>query len=172
MDDWGSSLTIVHRWFSPKYIGLVVFCVFWDGFLVFWYSMAFTTGAPLVMVLFPLIHLAVGVFLTYATAAGFVNRTRIQVEPDSLTIRHGPMPWPGNRTISSIDIEQLFTKEKVSHGKHGTTITYELHAAVREGGKVKLVSGLDDPDQVLYMEQEIEARLKIQDRPVAGELPR
>jgi hypothetical protein len=35
-----------------------------------------------------------------------------------------------------------------------------------------LVKGLTDADQALYIEQELERHLRIQDQPVAGELPR
>jgi hypothetical protein len=31
------------RWFTPSVIFLVFFCIAWDSFLIFWYSMAFNS---------------------------------------------------------------------------------------------------------------------------------
>ena len=64
------------RWFSLKYLFLLCFVIAWDGFLLFWYSMAFGSGdAPWIMFVFPIAHLAVGIVLTYTTLAGLFNRT-------------------------------------------------------------------------------------------------
>ena len=37
---------IRRRWFAPMFLFLVFFCVAWDGFLIFWYSVAFGTDSP------------------------------------------------------------------------------------------------------------------------------
>ena len=39
----------------------------------------------------------------------------------------------------------------------------------RDGLRHKLISGLSEPEQALYLEQVIEQRLGLPDRPVAGE---
>ncbi|HAM36277.1 MAG TPA: hypothetical protein DEB40_09455 [Elusimicrobia bacterium] len=167
----GSDLLLVYRWFSLGLFALLFFCVFWDGFLVFWYAMAFSKKAPLLMVLFPLGHLGVGVFLTYVTAAGFVNRTFVRAGTDRLSIRHLPLPWPGQREISRTEIEQLFCSEKIGRTRNGSsTASYQVEALLRGGKRVKLVSGLDKPEQALFIEQKIESYLGIADRPVAGEM--
>ena len=87
-----------------------------------------------------------------------------------LTIRHGPLPWPGNHTLNSADIEQLFCQEKFRQGKHGGSYTYEVHAVLTDGTKKELVSGLDDADQAIFIEQQLEDHLGIEDRRVPGEL--
>src|SRR5690349_11378767 len=61
-------LSVSWRWFTPAAFFLVFFCVAWDGFLVFWYGMAAKQGAPLVFFLFPLIHVSVGVGISYLAA--------------------------------------------------------------------------------------------------------
>jgi hypothetical protein len=69
----GRVLKIRRRWFSLKYVPLAFFCVAWDAFLVFWYAMALgEKGAPWIMVVFPIAHVAVGLGLTYSTLAGFL----------------------------------------------------------------------------------------------------
>jgi hypothetical protein len=168
----GSSMTIDWRWFGAKYVFTAFFCVAWDSFLVFWYGTALKAG-NLVMILFPIAHVAVGVGLTYWTLAGFLNRTRVGATATSLRIEHFPLPWLGNREIATQLIEQLFTKEKISNSNNGTSVTYEVHAILRpDSRRRKLLGGLDDVGQALWIEQSLEGHLGIADEPVAGEVPR
>lgn len=170
MENEGADLVITRRWLSWKYVAMLVFCVFWDGFLVFWYTMAFTKGGPLVMKLFPVLHVAVGVFLTYTTMAGFLNRTRITLNTLELRIKHYPLPWPGNKVVQRQEIEQLFSEKIMHSSRNGLSYTYNLLAVKAGGGSLKLVSGMDKPEDALFLEQKIEGFLGITDRPVAGEM--
>lgn len=89
-----------------------------------------------------------------------------------MIIRHGPIPAWGNRKINPAEIKQVYSREKVSHGKHGPNYSYEMHAATRSGKDIKLLAGLENKEQALYIEQEIERYQRIKDEPVAGEIPR
>lgn len=166
-----SGTRISWRWFTPAALFLAFFCVFWDGFLVVWYGMALAGGAPVAMILFPLIHVAVGVGLTYLTLGMFLNSTTVSVEKGAVVIRHAPLPWPGNRTLGRADVGQLFCAEKVTRGKNGVTVTYEVNVVLKTGKRLAILKGLEQ-DQALYVEQALERQLGIEDRPVAGELPR
>src|SRR5262245_30407928 len=53
-EETGEGLALVRRWYSSKLIFLVFFCAIWDGFLIFWYSMALRPGVPLAMAIFPI----------------------------------------------------------------------------------------------------------------------
>ncbi len=102
------------RWFGPQYIFLAFFCVFWDGFLVVWYSAVLLapSGIDIVAALFPLLHVAAGVSITYTTVAGFLNTTSIEVRGGRLRLTHGPLPWPGRgmgETWDRIKYELLLT---------------------------------------------------------------
>lgn len=96
----GGELFIRLGWFQPVLILLAFFCVVWDGFLVFWYTIALARPAPGNMMwmplLFPLFHVAVGVGLTYYVVAGFLNSTRILIDDEFVRVRHQPIPWRGN----------------------------------------------------------------------------
>ena len=166
----GADLLITYRWFSAGFVFLLFFCLFWDGFLAVWYYLAFVKGGPLGMKLFPLIHVAAGIGLTYFTLAGFVNRTIVRASSGELAIRHLPLPWPGNKVLSRADVEQLFCEEKMSRGRNGTSVAYQVSAVMRGGSRVKLVSGLASPEQALFIEEQIEGFFGIKDRPVAGEM--
>ncbi len=173
VDDRGyDGMRVSWRWFSPKHIGALVFCIAWDSFLLFWYGIALTADAPWIMIVFPIAHVAVGVGMTYATLAGFVNRTDVEVSRARLSIRHGPIPWLGNLDVSGRELTQLYSTEEINRGKNGTTTTYTLNAIDRSGVKRKLLKGLTEIEQVLWLEQALERHLGIEDRPVEGELAR
>lgn len=166
-----SHLSIIRGWFNPAIIFLTIFCVFWDGFMIVWFGIAISQGQwP--MALFGSIHGLVGVGLTYYTIAGYINKTYISVDSRAMTIEHAPLPFGKNKYIRSKDLKQLYSKEKVHHGKNGASFSYEVHAVTATGSKIKIVSGLSNSDQALYIEQEIEKFLKIEDMPVRGEIPR
>lgn len=167
-----NGLVLSYNWFSWTYIALAVFALFWDGFLVFWYSVAFSQDAPWIMFVFPLLHVSVGVGLTYSALAGFYNKTIITVGMGQLSIQHTPFPWPGNRTVQASDLVQLYSEERMTRSNNVTRTTYQLSAISNQNKKIKLLSGLNTPDEVRFFEHQIEEQLGIQDRPVEGEMPR
>jgi hypothetical protein len=170
--DLGADLTIVRRWFGWKFMFLAVFCLIWNGFLVTWYGLALAAEeTPWVMLVFPVLHVAAGVGLTYYTLCGFLNRTELRLGQGRFRLRHGPLPWPGRRDLEASRFEQLYCTEEVRRTKNGTQVTYTLRGNTRDGESLKLLS-LDDKDQALFIEQRVESALGIRDRPVAGEVQR
>lgn len=172
----GGDLVIRRRWFQPaKHLTMLFFCVFWDGFLAFWYSTLLTVdekggGPGLVFYLFPLLHVSVGIGLTYSAIAGLFNTTLVGIRGEDFFVRHGPIPWRGNRTLPARTITQLFCEEKVSRSKDGDMRTYNLSAILEGGQRVALVTGLPTVDQALFLEQTLEERLEIVDVEVGGEI--
>ncbi len=165
------SLEVSWRWFSLKYVPLAFFCIAWDAFLCFWYSMAFRVeGAPWIMIVFPIAHVAVGVGLTYSTLAGFINRTTLRVDSQKFTVQHDPLPWYGEVNVPVGQLDQLYCKENRTSGENGTHYTYQLCAILKDGRKLDLVKNLESPDLAGYLEQQVETWLNIPDREVAGEL--
>ncbi len=171
IDTSSSELHIKRKWFGLTAIGLTIFCVFWDGFMVVWFGIAISQGEWL-MAAFGSIHGLVGIGITYVCIAMYVNTTTIHVAWSELTIRHAPLPWRGNRTLNPRDIQQFFVKERIHRNKNGTRSTYELHALSQSGDDHKLVTGLSSSQQALYLEQQIESYLRLRDVPIEGELHR
>jgi|SRR5688572_33249133 len=166
---------IVRRWWSPVYVFLLFFCAVWNGVLLMFYGVAGAAGAPLLFFLFPLIHVGVGLALTYVTLAGFFNRTTVTAQRDGvLMVRHGPLPWPGKRDFAARDVAQLFVVEKRTHTRDGEPQpSYVLTAQMRNRRRVPVMKVLGAPlEHVLYFEQELERSLGIRDVPVAGEVAR
>jgi hypothetical protein len=170
--DTSLGLSVTWRWIGLQHLFMVFFCVAWDGVLLVWYGAAISQQ-QVQMMLFGSLHAFVGVGITYATLAGLLNRTRVEVRAGVLSIRHSPLPWPGNRELHAREIDQLYCVERIRHSRNSTRVTYELNAIRRRDGRtVKLIGGLDDPQQALFLEQQIEEKLRIEDRPVGGELAR
>lgn len=164
-------LSIIVRWYSPMAFFLLFFSLFWNGFLVVWYSLALSGDGPLMMALFPLLHVGVGVFLAYYTACLFFNKTYIDVDANLLTVVHKPLPWwKGNRKLNTLDIRQLYVKENKSSSKNGTSYTYALRAKMNDGTD-KEVLALDTlpSEQVLELEDKLERFMGINETPVTGE---
>ena len=172
MEQTSGGLLFSYRWFSPAFIFVALFAIVWDCFLVFWYSVATSQDAPLVMFLFPIIHVLVGFGITYYALAGFLNKTFILVGEGKLTIQHVPLPWPGNRVLQASELAQLYSEERVIRTRNGTQLKYQLNAITSENKKVTLLSNLTAPDQVRFLEHKLEEYLGITDVPVEGELPR
>jgi len=168
---FGDSLEIRRRWFGCAAIFLIVFAVFWNGFMIVWHSIAMATGM-FVMSAFGLIHTAVGIGVGYLALAMILNTTTIKVDRGMLTVSHGPLPWPGAKSLPIHEIKQFFCRETVHHGKNGTSYTYEVRYVTQTGSKEKLLTGLSNSDQALFIEQQIERHLGIKDEAVHGELSR
>jgi hypothetical protein len=164
----GERLELSWRWFSWKYLPLAFFCIAWDGFLCFWYSIAFSTGAPWIMIVFPIAHLAIGVGLTYSTLAGFVNSSHVVIDRQVFSVHHGPLPWLGNLQVPVSEVEQLYCIQKP--GKQNSGPTFQLSVILKNGRKKDLLSNLNSPEIGFYMEHQIENWLNISDQPVRGEL--
>lgn len=166
-------LRLSWRWFTMQTLLLLLFCIAWDSFLTFWYGIALTAkNTPWIMVVFPIGHLAVGVGLTYSTIASLFNRSIVEVGLDTLRVRHGPIPWRGNVSLSAEDVVQVFCEESSSRTRSGVSVRYSVNAVLHGNRTVRLLSGLEDRQQALYIEQAIERRLRIPDAVVPGEQPR
>lgn len=168
VDRSGGRCTIYWRWFTPMHLGMLIFCIAWDSFLIFWYSMALGGhGAPCVMIIFPIGHVAVGVGLTYATLAGLFNHTRIELSASQMSITHAPLPWWGNRSIAASQIAQLYC-ERGKSSRNGER-RYVLSIVLRSGTKQKLLS-VNGLDEAKFLERTIEEFYHIVNKAVAGEL--
>ncbi len=169
-----TGLTLELSWFQPQTLFLAGFALFWNGFLVVWYSMAFAglaSGevASVAMLVFPLLHVAVGIGVGYTAVAGFVNKTVVDVGARVLTVRHGPLPWPGNTEVRSHDLDQLFLGMRVERGKNSSRTVYDLKALLKSGRELVVCKGLTDARSARYLEHRVEGWLGLEDRPVAGE---
>jgi hypothetical protein len=157
---------------------LLLFCLFWDSFLVVWYSIGVgvlirgeNMGRVWLMFAFPVLHVAVGVGLTYTVLCGFLNRTVVRVSGGELSVRHGPLPWPGNQRLFTTDIQQLYCTESKRHwNRNDGRRTFDVVIQSKGNDKITLLTGLEELDHGLFVEQQVEQHLKIPDQRVPEEV--
>lgn len=164
-------LRIHYRWYKLQYLFLLFFFIAWDAFLVFWYAIGLADGIW-IMLLFPIVHVAVGIGGTYYVLAGFLNTTTVEVTPSRLLLRHHPLPWlGGNKAIDLHQVTQFYVKEKITKGKNGTQRNYQLrYLDEAKNDKKVFPFGMSmEVEEVQQMERLIEDFLGIRDFYVEGE---
>jgi hypothetical protein len=153
---------------------LIPFCIAWNAFLVGWYSMAVSNGPgggmQIIMLLFPIAHVAVGLGLLYFCLLVLFNRTVVRVSYGELELTHGPLPVPGNHRVPVDEIAQLYIRHEHKQGNQGSTShTYPLIARLKSGQDLKLLPTNSELNVARALEQLVEEHLGIRDEPVAGE---
>lgn len=164
VDTDGGQFRISWRW--QRSLALVVTALF---AAVFAGAMAANADLPRDRGAWTAIAIVAAVFVAialYDYIAHRVNRTEITVSDTTLTISHGPMPYALGQRIARQRIAQLYVEPRSDSG-----ITFGLVAVADAGVRVPLVR-LASVARAFYLEQELEIRLGIEDRPVAGEEPR
>lgn len=156
----GSHIEIVQKWFGWHVILLTPFAMLFGA-----YGLAQLAINPLEenpgFYFLP----ALGIWLMYFAAAGWINRTHIFVSREKIAVRHRPIPSWGNKELDVSSLKQLYVKERpVSGGS-----IYEVRATTHNGRDIKLVGPITS-EQAFYIEQEIEKYVGIEDIPVKGEI--
>ncbi len=177
VENLGGQLTLRWHWFNWHILLVTGFAVFWNGIMFFGFGGAIFSGEADFFAVFPFIlfpHFWVGLAMIYYAISGYINKTTVNVDYDQLTVRHGPLPWWGNRHIEPSHIVQLYSKENRSNYRRNNVWSgnFEVHAILKQGKHQKLLSGLDSSEHALFVEQTIEEHLSIADYPVRGEYGR
>lgn len=127
------------------------------------------------MAIFPLIHVGVGISLTYSTLTGFLNHTTIDLltsattpgrtyrDPDrhgdaTLTVRHAPLPWRGNQRLSATSLRGFTAVEREIRNKQSSKVVYDVAAIDADGRQRTLVKNLSR-DEAEYLGQAFTERL-------------
>jgi hypothetical protein len=146
-------------------------CFLWNSFLVGFYWLALTSGDRFFMwlsVIFCAPHVALGLLFVYATLALFLNRTVIKATSEFITVRHGPLPWWGNRSLPLDELEGLYCYKHTR--KDSVSVWYSVNALTKGAKKVELVTDLHKVAEALFIKQELERWLKIDDGGVRDEV--
>ena len=165
----GEHLILKRRWFElgPRFLFTLLWCTVWDGFLVVWYSVSIVgllsgEGGAVATLLFPMLHVAAGIAVTYWLVATAVNNSTLEVGPSHLKVSHGPLPWRAPDPVPVKSIDQLYVVSKNDQG-------YTVVARRTDRTSVELLGGLTRDVQARFLEQRIEAHLGLADQAVAGE---
>ena len=107
----------------------------------------------------------------YWAATQLLNSTRLEVDRQTLSVRHGPVPWPGGIRLPVTDLEQLYVGWEVYRAPRSgrRSYTFTLRAKLKQGGDAVLVGGPIDLDRAKALEQVLELHLGIANVPVTAE---
>jgi hypothetical protein len=146
-----------------------------------------------------IVLIAVITFCSYGVLEQLLNRTVIEVDRDRVTVSQGPLPRWRSTTIATSNVEQFFSEiHAFSRGSgrlspggafgSGANTWFYFMARLKErrsegipvdqvlfSSALRVFSGRYlDKDQVLFVEEQIERYLGIEDRPVGarGEIRR
>lgn len=166
--DFGE-LRFIIPWRNTRRWGFfLLFTIVWNAILTPIVLVGIATGEWMVL-LFTSIHIIIGVsFLMYTLGLMF-NKTNIVVTSQGIDIKNGPIPIPfnPNRFMAVRDIEQLFVEEYVPSKTNGQPdYTYAVTALTTSAERQRLVGGFSQSGHALYLEQEIETFLGIENRAV------
>jgi len=93
-----------------------------------------------------------------------------QLAGGTLTVRHGPMRWSGNHTLSVDDILQFYCSDRTHTNRQRHWTSYQLNVLKKDGTKLVLLGSLTEREEALFLEERLEQKLGIAPRQVPGEL--
>lgn len=164
-------ICITRRWYSANTWLYLIFTLVWNGFVFQWYDSVLNSDSQdITVLLFPVIHVGLGLWLIYKTLTGFFNSTEIQIGSGKFVVSHGPFPWIGNKQVESRMIKQIFCDEKTTRNRNSSRVSYRVNAVMKDDSKETLVAAGVERDQALYIEQIAEKHFGIEPAPVVGEL--
>lgn len=169
-----NELNISLDWWSKdkKPTFLIFFTIFWNSVVSIFVLAALATGEWLMLAAIS-IHLTIGIGLVYYLLCKYFNKTTFRVTRGYLTTKHHPLPVPfyGAKDIPVSKIKQLYCKEYVAATQNKRPIyAYAVYLNTKTRKEVKILKGLDTPQQALYVEQEVENFLGLIDKRIEDEL--
>lgn len=151
-------LVIRWRWLTPSAFFFIAFAIAWDSFLVFWYANALAHGGPTMMFVFPLAHVAAGLWITYGALSRLLNSTTITVGAEEIRSVTSPIRNPfDNETVVHRDavVEVGVVEKKGSKG----SVSYAV-VARDDAGRAHKLARLDLREEADYLTQRIRKEIE------------
>ncbi len=178
-EDFGQ-LRATYRWFSWKRLliytpGTILFMFF--GILFSWLDLTFSprSGVAAILTITWAGLLIAGLSGLYLITVALLNRTKIDIASNQISIHHGPLPYPGNCSVQCGELKEVRVEKTSKAGLplflpvagYGSDFApkasfYELHAVLKDGRKFRLVYGSDEYT-IRYLEAAITQHLRLQD---------
>lgn len=167
-------LKMEYLWRGSQLIFLTPFSIAWVMIPILYYSNGLQLENDLLIKYYMILHAFLGIGLIYYCLAGFINKTQILVSKELLKVKDIPLFFFRNVDIGIDKLDQLYAKEKVVRGRKRSISwsSFEVYAITKSDGHFRLVAGLNNVNQALYIEQELENYLGIVDQEVKGEIER
>jgi hypothetical protein len=149
-------ITLTERWFSWTSVVMAPFCILSDAAVVGVYALMpkGDIALPAFLALLPGILLAL--WASYYVLARLVNRTVVRVTASELSLRHGPLPWPGNRSLLVQHVKEFHCGQRASRNYAGDVWeTYTLNAVLEDGRQVELLHKIGSPGAAHLLGQQV-----------------
>lgn len=157
----GSTTILTRKLFHPIAFFFLIFAIGWNSFLVNWYFGASSGDMPLVFFLFPLVHVAAGLAISYITLCLFFNKTDFSVTNGQLSVKDYPLPLGNSKSFKYEKFKELRIQSKNHSRNRSNSQYYKIMGLTQKGDLKKVVSFLTDENEALYLKQELEILLSI-----------
>jgi hypothetical protein len=117
-----------------------------------------------ITLLFGLFFLGVSFLLLYFALVLIFNRAIIEISQGRLVVEHAPIPYARRRVLDPAVIRQIYVIRRESR----YAFSYKVYALIRGCAHRHLLT-VDNGVLALYLEQEIERALGMEDQVVRGE---
>ncbi|MFQ6551772.1 hypothetical protein AAD018_005425 [Aestuariibius insulae] len=141
VDRTGKDLRITWNWRNGTIWFLIPFFIFWNSIAMSFVQAGDFLSDPLSAFPIPGIHLIFGVLGIGYVMVSLINRTTILAKDDVLSLRHHPIPWPGNVTFEKDDIESLFVSKTQRSSKKNSWNVPVLQLVTKAGLRYELLKG-------------------------------
>ncbi len=142
---------------APAVVMLLI-AIFWDGFLLVWFgSVMSAKHPPLMLLLFPLIHVAIGVFITYQAVCGLVNRIHVRLDGEAFEFKRGPVPQRGDVREPTANIAAFEVLEQraatTPSARRSNRPTFGIRALTKDSRAIPVRFGFTDATHAEYAAQ-------------------
>jgi hypothetical protein len=153
-------------------VALAFFALFWDGFLVFWYSTALhlltsgkAGGEVFIMLLFPLLHVGAGAFITYRALCGIFNTAYVRFDREAFRFERRPIPMRGKVSEPTDGISGFEPLEKNARSRRGVSSTWDVNLLTTDGRAVRVAFGFSEHGHAAYAASRLEQLLEAVKQP-------
>jgi hypothetical protein len=167
-------LIITKRRFENIYVFWTLVVIAYDMFVLphfyDWYITIFSAPKiDMFTILFSLLNTSIILGAHYALMICFFNITVVSVTSNVISVKDVPFPVWGNKRLASKDVLQLYCKKENVWNKFHISTDFSVEAVMNGKSNVTLLFNLKRADLALFVEQEIEKFLNIEDKPINGE---
>lgn len=158
----GTSIELIRNWQSRAllegtvlYVAVLAFIAF---FQINFFGFSLRNILTLIILSLPLIIM-------------WKNKTHILIQRGQVSVKHKPFPYLGTKTIPSRSIKQVYVKQLTSTASENNSVRcaqlkyfrYEVKVVLKTSKEITLLKGIRDHQQALFIEEEIEKFLRIED---------
>ncbi|MEZ5008024.1 MAG: hypothetical protein R2728_12005 [Chitinophagales bacterium] len=171
IEKYSFELKIIYKTQGFAKFFFTLFSLFWNGIVGIFVIVSILSG-NFGILLFVSIHLAIGISMAYYTISLYLNKNKITANSTGLSTTYGPLRFPFRKdySVPVTDINQIYCR-KYSMGTVNGVPQYGYKVALlkNDGQAITIMKALKTYHQALYLEQQIESFLKIEDKAVAEE---